>query len=58
MNDKECSLKHGELDLGILFELLNHKDSNYAVFAVSRIKVISMIIGNLSKYPGPQRTRE
>ena len=47
MNAKEGSLRQGDLNLNILFELLNHKETNYAFFAVSRIKVISQIIGTL-----------
>ncbi len=47
MNAKDGSLRQDSLNLTILFDLLNHKDTNYAFFAVSRIKVISQIIGTL-----------
>ena len=39
------SLNQEKLNLDALFELLSHNETNYAFFAVSRIKVISKIIG-------------
>jgi hypothetical protein len=58
MNQKESFCKHGNLNLNILFELLSHKETNYGFFAVSRIKVLSQIIGILLSYPGQKKTRE
>ncbi len=49
MNEKDGSLRQGNLNLNILFELLSHKETNFAFFAVSRIRVISKIIGTHKK---------
>lgn len=48
MNKKDVSLPQASLKLHLLFELLGHKETNYAFFGVSRIKVISKIIGTHS----------
>lgn len=45
MSMNKGSLNQEKLNLDSLFELLNHNETNYAFFAVSRIKVISKIIG-------------
>ncbi len=45
MNEREGPLKKDSLNIDALFQLLNHNETNYAFFAVSRIKVISKIIG-------------
>jgi hypothetical protein len=55
MNEKEASFSHNNLNLNILFELLGHKETNYAFFAVSRIKVISKIIGKHSPLSKDQK---
>lgn len=55
MNERDGSLRQGNLNLNILFELLSHKETNYGFFAVSRIKVISKIIGNHSKISRTQK---
>jgi hypothetical protein len=47
MNEKDGSSNSGNLNLNILFDLLSHKETNYAFFAISRIKVISKMIGTL-----------
>ena len=47
MSLSKGSLKNDKLNLDPLFELLSHNETNYAFFAVSRIKVISKIIGIL-----------
>ena len=57
MNEKDCSLRQGNLNLKILFELLSHKETNYAFFAVSRIKVISKIIGTHSPLSRAQKNK-
>lgn len=49
MNERDGSLNDGDLNLNILFELLGDKETNYGFFAVSRIRVISKIIGNHSQ---------
>ena len=48
MNEKDASLPQTTINLQLLFELLGHKETNYAFFGVSRIRVISKIIGNHS----------
>ncbi len=48
MNEKDASLPQTTINLQLLFELLGHKETNYAFFGVSRIKVISKIIGTHS----------
>ena len=45
MNLSKGSLDKERLNIDPLFELLSHNETNYAFFAVSRIKVISKIIG-------------
>ena len=49
MNERDGSLREGDLNLNILFQLLGDKETNYGFFAVSRIRVISKIIGNHSQ---------
>lgn len=48
MNEKDASLPQTTINLQLLFELLGHKETNYAFFGVSRIRVISKIIGTHS----------
>jgi hypothetical protein len=45
MNLSKGSSDKEKLNINALLELLSHNETNYAFFAVSRIKVISKIIG-------------
>lgn len=57
MNERDGSLHDGDLNLNILFELLGDKETNYGFFAVSRIRVISKIIGNHSQISRTQKDK-
>lgn len=58
MNEKEALLPQTTFNIHLLLELLGHKETNYAFFGVSRIKVISKIMGTyftLSRTPENKR---
>lgn len=50
------SEENNEANLLLLFELLNHHETNYVLFALSRITTISKLIGILFLYEGPELT--
>lgn len=57
MNERDGSLLKGDLNLNSLFQLLGDKETNYGFFAVSRIRVISKIIGNNSQISRAQKNK-
>lgn len=55
-NTERFSDDSNEANLSVLFELLNHNETNYALFALSRLATISKLLGSIFHYEGPELT--